>query len=57
LIRDIGELESIQVDWDVGAAAVVTKSGIDQIEQRTAKRVVATGCGQGTVFGALMDSL
>jgi FdhD protein len=41
----------------VGAAAVVTKSGIDQIEQRTAKRVVTTGCGQGTIFGALMDSL
>jgi FdhD protein len=57
LVREIDELESIQVDWEVGAAAVVTKRGIDQIEERTAKRVVTTGCGQGTVFGELMGSL
>ncbi|HWT71972.1 MAG TPA: formate dehydrogenase accessory sulfurtransferase FdhD, partial [Oxalicibacterium sp.] len=27
------------------------------IEERTAKRVVTTGCGQGTIFGNLMDEL
>jgi FdhD protein len=26
--------------------------GIDRIEERTAQRVVTTGCGQGSVFGA-----
>lgn len=57
LISEITEIASIQVDWEVGAAAVMTHSGIDQIEARTAKKVVTTGCGQGTVFGELMGSL
>ena len=48
------EVESITVDWDVGAAAVRTRAGIADIEQKTAQRIVTTGCGQGTVFGALM---
>ena len=41
----------------MGAAAVKTHQGIDNIEQRTAKRVVTTGCGQGSVFGDLMDDV
>lgn len=55
LVRSIAEIESITVDWDVGAAAVKTRSGINDIEERTAKRVVTTGCGQGSVFGDMMD--
>ncbi len=51
------EIESITVDWEVGAAAVKTRAGIDRIEERTARRVVTTGCGQGSVFGALMDDV
>ncbi len=51
------EVESITVDWEVGAAAVKTRAGIDRIEERTARRVVTTGCGQGSVFGALMDDV
>jgi len=42
------------VDWEVGAAAVKTRSGIANIEARTASKVVTTGCGQGSVFGDLM---
>ena len=51
------EVESITVDWDVGAAAVRTRGGIERIEERTAQRVVTTGCGQGSVFGDLMADL
>ncbi|MDC8770811.1 formate dehydrogenase accessory sulfurtransferase FdhD [Roseateles albus] len=54
LVSDVGEVESITVDWEVGAAAVRTRAGIAQIEEKTAQRIVTTGCGQGTVFGALM---
>lgn len=57
LVAAPAEIESITVDWDVGAAAVRTRSGIDEIEARTAKRVVTTGCGQGTVFGDVMAGL
>jgi len=54
LIDDVAEIESVTVDWEVGAAAVRTRSGIARLEERTTTRVVTTGCGQGTVFGDLM---
>jgi FdhD protein len=54
LVQAVQEVESITVDWEVGAAAVKTRQGISDIEARTAKRVVTTGCGQGSVFGDLM---
>lgn len=54
LVQSVQEVESITVDWEVGAAAVKTRAGISDIEARTAKRVVTTGCGQGSVFGDLM---
>lgn len=57
LVRSVDEVESITVDWDVGSAAVKTRHGIDRIEERTARRVVTTGCGQGSVFGHLMDEI
>jgi FdhD protein len=57
LVVSVDEIESITVDWEVGAASVKTRHGIDRIEERTAKRVVTTGCGQGSVFGNLMDEI
>lgn len=57
LITSVDEIESITVDWEVGAASVKTRHGIDHIEERTSKRVVTTGCGQGSVFGNLMDEI
>jgi len=57
LIDSPMQIESITVDWEVGAAAVKTRSGIDNIEEKTARRVVTTGCGQGSVFGGLMDEV
>ena len=57
LVRDVTDIESITVDWDVGAAAVKTHRGIEDIEEKTSRRVVTTGCGQGSVFGGLMDEV
>ncbi len=54
LVQSVQEVASITVDWDVGAAAVKTRDGISDVEARTRKRVVTTGCGQGSVFGDLM---
>ncbi len=57
LLASVDEVESVTVDWEVGSAAVKTRSGIERIEERTARRVVTTGCGQGSVFGGLMDEI
>lgn len=57
LVRSIDEIESITVDWTVGAVAVKTRTGIADIEERTSRKVVTTGCGQGSVFGGLMDEV
>ena len=57
LVRSIEDIVSIQVDWSVDAVAVVTRKGIADVEERTAKKVVTTGCGQGSVFGGLMDEV
>ena len=57
LVDNAMQIESITVDWDVNSAAVKTHAGIEKIEERTAKKVVTTGCGQGSVFGGLMDEI
>lgn len=57
LVRAIEDVVSVQVDWSVDAVAVVTRNGIADVEERTAKKVVTTGCGQGSVFGGLMDEI
>ncbi|WP_180682675.1 formate dehydrogenase accessory sulfurtransferase FdhD [Tepidicella baoligensis] len=57
LVESVHDIESITVDWEVGAAAVKTRRGLHHIEERTAKRVVTTGCGQGSVFGGILDEL
>ena len=57
LVASVDEVESVTVDWEVNSAAVKTRAGIDRIEERTSRRVVTTGCGQGSVFGGLMDEI
>jgi FdhD protein len=62
LVGRVNEVESITVDWDAGedgagVAAVKTRHGIFDIAARTEKRVVTTGCGQGSVFGDLMGEI
>ena len=57
LIGSLAEIASVQVDWDVDAVAVTTRHGRSIDDSRMAKRTVTTGCGQGTVFGDLMDDV
>jgi len=61
LIAAAPEVESITVDWEGaeegGVAAVKTHAGIAAIEERTSRRVVTTGCGQGSIFGGLLDDI
>jgi len=57
LIDRIEDIVSVQVDWDVNAVVVTTRHGLADLEAKTAKRTKTTGCGQGTVFGDLMDEI
>ena len=57
LVDSVADIDSITVDWDVQAAAVKTRAGIEDFDRKTEKRIVTTGCGQGTVFGDLMGDL
>ncbi len=56
-IDAIEQVECVQVDWEVDAVAVVTRDGVEDLEQKLQHRTITTGCGQGTVFGGLMDKI
>lgn len=57
LVVNLGDIVAIQVDWDVDAVAVTTRQARTDLEQVLSKRTVTSGCGQGTMFGNVMDSL
>jgi len=57
LLERIEDVVSVQVDWEVNAVAVTTRHGLKDLEAKTAKRTKTTGCGQGTVFGDLMEEI
>jgi len=57
LVESPDDIESIQVDWETDSAAVKTRRNTVDIDALTSKRVVTTGCGQGTMFGGLMEEM
>ena len=57
LLDRIEDIVSVQVDWDVNAVVINTRSGLKDLEAKLGKRTTTSGCGQGTVFGDLMDEI
>lgn len=57
LVDSLDDIASVQVDWETDAVAVTTRSGLKAADERLGSRTVTTGCGQGTVFGGLMDEI
>ena len=65
LLQSIEEIAAVQVDWETDSVAVTTRKATDaQARARAAgmadkmqKRTVTTGCGQGTIFGDLMQEI
>ena len=55
LVSSIENIAAVQVDWETYSAAVTTRSKkkLKALEKKT----VTTGCGQGTVFGDLMEEI
>ncbi len=57
LARSLDEIAAVQVDWETDSVAVKTRRGVKGLADKMKKRTVTTGCGQGTVFGDLMDEV
>ncbi|MGE5088956.1 MAG: formate dehydrogenase accessory sulfurtransferase FdhD [Candidatus Levyibacteriota bacterium] len=57
LVKSLDEILAVQVDWETDSVAVTTRGGLADLEARTAKRTKTSGCGQGTVFGDLMEDI
>ena len=57
LISELQQIKSVQVDWDVESVVVTSFDGTAGGSAKLDKRTVTTGCGQGTVFGDVMDQL
>jgi FdhD protein len=57
LVDSVDDIASVQVDWDTESAAVVTRGGKRGIEEQIRKKTVTSGCGQGTMFGDLMEEV
>jgi len=73
IIGSINAIAAIQVDWETDSVAITSRSlrergvsiwdlGADTplsqgLDERMRHRTVTTGCGQGTVFGDLMDDI
>jgi FdhD protein len=57
LVKSLDEIVAVQVDWETNSVAVTTRGGLADLEAKTAKRTKTSGCGQGTVFGDLMEDI
>jgi len=57
LVGSLEEIAAVQVDWETDSVAVKTRKGVKGLAAKMKKRTVTTGCGQGTVFGDLMEEV
>jgi FdhD protein len=54
LVKSLEEIRSVQVDWETESVAVSTAA---KRKPRLGRRTVTSGCGQGTVYGDLMEEI
>ena len=69
LIDAVEDIATVQVDWETDSVAVTTRAlqltgktlwesaVAGELDERLSQRTVTTGCGQGTIFGSLMDEI
>lgn len=57
MVEEIEAIKSIQVDWETESVAITTHAGVADLDEKLSHKTVTTGCGQGTVFGDLMDDI
>ena len=57
LVQSIEDIAAVQVDWETDAVAITLRRPLQDLQEKMARRTVTTGCGQGTVFGDLMEEI
>ena len=57
LVEDIEAIKAIQVDWETESVAITTHEGVENLDDKLSHKTVTTGCGQGTMFGDLMNNI
>jgi FdhD protein len=57
LVSSLDDIAAVQVDWETDAVAVTTRKKTRVPSERLKKRTVTSGCGQGTMFGDLMEEI
>ncbi len=58
-LERIEDIESVEVDWARETVNVSTRhgEGIPDLEEKTSRVTVTSGCGQGTIFSCTVDKL
>jgi FdhD protein len=56
LVDSVDDIAAVQVDWETESVAITTRKKKD-LKSRLKKKTVTTGCGQGTMFGDLMEEI
>ena len=54
LVDSVDDITAVQVDWETNSAAVVTRR---RKKINLDKKTVTSGCGQGTMYGDLMEEI
>jgi FdhD protein len=57
MVEDIEAIKAVQVDWETDSVAITTHAGVKDLDDKLRHKTVTTGCGQGTMFGDLMDDI
>jgi FdhD protein len=57
LVAGIEDIVAVQVDWETDSVAVTSNRRMKSVERKLQKKTVTTGCGQGTVYGDLMEEI
>ena len=57
IVGAVEEIAAVQVDWETESCAITTRKGVRGLKAKMGKRTVTTGCGQGTVYGDLMEQI
>ncbi|HED13683.1 MAG TPA: sulfurtransferase FdhD [Gammaproteobacteria bacterium] len=57
MVQSVHDIKAVQVDWETDSVAVTTWQGVKGLEEKLGRRTVTSGCGQGTIFGDMMEGL